>query len=92
MTLTLTYQADTRVPVEIEGLTPDGLRASSLAEVERAEIFHGNRKLPLAEMFQYATKLRTLTQGRSSWSMEPASYEPMPPNLQTELLRRYGYV
>jgi len=52
MTLTLTYQADTGVPVEIEGLTPDGLRAASLAEVQRAEIFHGNRKLPLAEMFR----------------------------------------
>ncbi len=47
---------------------------------------------PLAEMFQYATKLRTLTQGRASYSMEPNSYEPMPQGLQTELLRRHGYV
>jgi elongation factor G len=46
---------------------------------------------PLSEMFQYATKLRTLTQGRASWSMEPFAYEPMPPALQQELLRRYGY-
>lgn len=48
--------------------------------------------VPLAEMFQYATKLRTLTQGRSSWSMEPKAYEPMPPGLQQELLRRHGYI
>src|SRR5262249_20207131 len=48
--------------------------------------------VPLAEMFQYATKLRTLTQGRSSWSMEPLAYEPMPPALQDQLLRRYGYI
>ena len=48
--------------------------------------------VPLAEMFQYATKLRTLTQGRASWSMEPLSYAPMPPALQRELLRRYGYI
>ncbi|MBN2563864.1 MAG: elongation factor G [Phycisphaerae bacterium] len=47
---------------------------------------------PLAEMFQYATKLRTLTQGRASWSMEPFSYEPMPPALQRDLLRRHGYI
>ncbi|MFH1418279.1 MAG: elongation factor G [Planctomycetota bacterium] len=47
---------------------------------------------PLAEMFEYATKLRTLTQGRSSWSMEPLDYQPMPPALQQALLRRYGYI
>lgn len=49
-------------------------------------------KVPLAEMFQYATKLRTLTQGRSSWSMEPYTYEAMPLSLQMELLRRHGYI
>lgn len=48
--------------------------------------------VPLAEMFQYATKLRTLTQGRATWSMEPHAYEPMPPALQRELLRRHGYI
>lgn len=47
--------------------------------------------VPLAEMFQYATKLRTLTQGRSNWSMEPLTYAPMPPALEKDLLRRYGY-
>jgi len=47
--------------------------------------------VPLAEMFQYATKLRTLTQGRSSWSMEPDTYAAMPPAEQKELLKKYGY-
>jgi elongation factor G len=47
--------------------------------------------VPLAEVFQYATKLRTLTQGRASYAMQPSSYEPMPPALERELLRRYGY-
>ncbi len=47
--------------------------------------------VPLAEMFQYATKLRTLTQGRSSWSMEPLAYQPMGPQQQKEVLKRYGY-
>ena len=51
MGLKLTYHADTPVPVEIEGLTPDWACDKSLAEIERFEIFHGNRKLPLAEMF-----------------------------------------
>lgn len=48
-------------------------------------------EVPLAEMFQYATKLRTLTQGRSSWSMEPRAYAPMPAGEQRELLKKFGY-
>jgi formylmethanofuran dehydrogenase subunit C len=51
MALTLTYQGQTTVPVEIEGLTPDWAADKPLAEIERFEIFHGNRKIPLAEMF-----------------------------------------
>ncbi len=51
MPLTLRYHAQTSVPVEIEGVIPDRLREKSLAEIERVEIFHGNRKLALAEMF-----------------------------------------
>lgn len=51
MTLTLNYHGQTSVPVEIEGLTPDWAGDKSLAEIERFEIFHGNRRLPLAEMF-----------------------------------------
>lgn len=51
MVLKLIYHAETSVPVEIEGLTPDWACDKSLAEIERFEIFHGNRKLPLAEMF-----------------------------------------
>ncbi|HEX2475018.1 MAG TPA: formylmethanofuran dehydrogenase subunit C [Lacipirellulaceae bacterium] len=51
MAIKLTYRAETSVPVEIEGLTPDWACDKSLAEIERFEIFHGNRKLPLAEMF-----------------------------------------
>jgi formylmethanofuran dehydrogenase subunit C len=54
MSLRLTYHAETKVPVEIEGLTPDWACGKSLAEIERFEIFHGNRKIPLAEMFRVA--------------------------------------
>jgi formylmethanofuran dehydrogenase subunit C len=54
MPLRLTYPTPTSVPVEIEGLTPDWARDKSLADVERFEIFEGNRKIPLAEKFQLA--------------------------------------
>jgi elongation factor G len=33
---------------------------------------------PLAEMFGYSTQLRSLTQGRGSFSMEPFDYQPVP--------------
>jgi formylmethanofuran dehydrogenase subunit C len=49
--LTLRYNAQTPIPVEVEGLTPSALRAMPVAEIERFEIFHGNRKGPLAELF-----------------------------------------
>jgi formylmethanofuran dehydrogenase subunit C len=54
MAIKLTYRAQTSVPVEIEGLTPDWAADKSVADIERFEIFHGNRKMPLAEMFKVA--------------------------------------
>jgi formylmethanofuran dehydrogenase subunit C len=51
MPLTLRYKEKTAVPVEVEGVIPDRLRGMSPAEIERLEIFHGNRKIPLAELF-----------------------------------------
>ena len=39
------------VPVEVEGITPNVVREKSLADIEQMDIFHGNQKLPLAEMF-----------------------------------------
>ncbi|HPB69300.1 MAG TPA: hypothetical protein PKU74_10405, partial [Candidatus Omnitrophota bacterium] len=35
-------------------------------------------EVPLAEMFNYANALRSLTQGRASFSMEPAFYSEVP--------------
>ncbi len=46
-------------------------------------------KVPLAEMFQYSTRLRSMTQGRGTYSMEPASYEPVPPNIAEKVLAEY---
>ena len=49
--LTLRYRGETPIPIEVEGLTPTAVRAMAAGEIERFEIFHGNRKLPLAEFF-----------------------------------------
>ena len=51
MSLTLRYNADTSIPIEVEGITPDRLREKSLAEIEQLEIHQGNRKVPLAGLF-----------------------------------------
>jgi elongation factor G len=35
-------------------------------------------KVPLREMFGYSTMLRSFSQGRATYSMEPLHYEPAP--------------
>lgn len=50
--LHLTYTAETTVPVEVEGVTPDAVRDKPLPEIERLEVFHGNRKAALADLFR----------------------------------------
>ena len=37
-------------------------------------------------MFDYADKVRSLSQGRASWTMEPHAYAPAPPEVMRELL------
>ena len=44
--------------------------------------------VPLSEMFGYATTLRSATQGRASYSMEPARYDAMPNALADELIAK----
>jgi elongation factor G len=44
--------------------------------------------VPLAEMFGYATDLRSMTQGRASYSMELSHYAEVPGNLATELVAK----
>lgn len=43
---------DSPLPLEVEGLLPYAMAGESLAEIERFEVLHGNRRLPLAEFFE----------------------------------------
>ena len=54
---------------------------------------HGTSRMihahvPLAEMFGYATELRSMTQGRATYSMEFGRYAEVPTNLAAELIAK----
>ena len=44
--------------------------------------------VPLAEMFGYATDLRSRTQGRGQYTMEPSHYIELPKGLQEKLINK----
>ncbi|MDP8961802.1 MAG: elongation factor G [Actinomycetota bacterium] len=60
----------------IESMEPRGQ-----AQVIRARV-------PLSEMFGYATDLRSMSQGRATYSMQFASYQPAPTNIQQEIVAK----
>ncbi len=49
------------------------------AQIVKAEV-------PLSELFGYATSMRSMTQGRATYTMEPSKYAQVPSNVQTEIL------
>jgi elongation factor G len=46
--------------------------------------------VPLSEMFGYSTQLRSLSQGRATFTMQFSRYEPVPDQLEREILIRSG--
>ena len=59
---------------------PQGMEDSPSGKVIRAEV-------PLAEMFGYATDLRSMSQGRATYSMEFANYKEVPQNVADSILK-----
>ena len=47
-------------------------------------------KVPLGEMFGYATDLRSQTQGRASYTMQFDTYDPVPKNIKDEIVSKSG--
>ena len=56
---------------------------------ERGNMKVVRAKVPLANMFQYVSSLRSLTKGRASYSMNLDSYEMVPKAVEKELLSKY---
>jgi elongation factor G len=59
----------------------EAMESRSTTQVIRARV-------PLAEMFGYATDLRSMTQGRASYSMELSHYAEVPASLAVELVAK----
>jgi elongation factor G len=78
------------VPEEFMGDVLGDL-AARRAAIEGMEPRHNAQAIralvPLAEMFGYATDLRSATQGRGVYTMEFHHYQPLPQNLAEEALR-----
>jgi elongation factor G len=76
-------------PIEFAGPVQGDI-SSRRAMIENAEQ-RGNTQVidatvPLASMFGYSTILRSLTQGRANYTMEPHSYAQVPANVQAEII------
>jgi elongation factor G len=52
------------------------------------KVQHIKANVPLAEMFGYSTSLRSLTQGRGNYSMEPSHYEEVPKQIADKILEK----
>ena len=67
-----------------------GARRGKVTSLENAGTNQMIRvQVPLAEMFGYATSLRSLSQGRANHTMHFLRYEQVPPHKAEEIVRRY---
>src|SRR6266478_3005954 len=83
--------------MKVENITPEEFqgdicgdlsrRRGSIKSIEtRGNLTIVHAEVPLAELFGYATAIRSLSKGRSSYSMEPSHFQPVPPNLVPAIL------
>ena len=77
------YLGDVMGDVSSRRGTVDGMEQRGNAQVIRAYI-------PLAEMFGYATDLRSFTQGRGVYSMVFDHYEAVPKNISEAIIKKNG--
>jgi elongation factor G len=47
-------------------------------------------QVPLSEISQYNSQLKSVTGGQGSYSMELSHYEPVPPNVQQQVIAQYA--
>ncbi len=85
--------------MRVEVVTPEDYMGDVMGDLNRRRgIVHGmedapagkiiRAEVPLAEMFGYATDLRSATQGRATYSMEFAKYNEAPVNVAEAVIKR----
>ena len=86
---------------KVEVSTPDEFMGGVIGDLNsrRGKVLSMNARrgtqvvdaeVPLATMFGYATDLRSLTQGRGTFTMEFKQYAPVPPKIAQDILTKMG--
>ena len=65
-------------------------RGRPLGQESRGNALAIEAMVPLAEMFGYATSLRSNTQGRGNFTMTFDHYEEVPKNISEEIIKKNG--
>ena len=65
-------------------------RGNILGQITRTGAVQIDANVPLAEMFGYATDLRSKTQGRGNYAMEPSHNSELPKSKTEELVKERG--
>ena len=85
--------------MKVEIVTPEDYQGDVMGDVSRRRgVLQGsdtsvsgvviNAMIPLGEMFGYATQLRSMSQGRATFSMEFDHYEPAPNNIAETVIKK----
>jgi elongation factor G len=87
--------------MKVENTTPEEYQGDIMGDLNRrrgkimsiesrAGLSVVNAEVPLAEMFGYSTAIRSLSKGRSSYSMEPHAFEQVPEQVKAAVLEQKG--
>lgn len=82
---------DVEIPSEYQGSVVghlSGLRGIMTSSEDKGGTCYILAEVPLASMFDYANELRSMTQGKGSFSMEFAHYKQVPKSIQEEVVAR----
>ena len=85
--------------MKVEVVTPESFMGDVIGDLnskraqinemrERGQIKVIDAEVPLSEMFGYATELRSMTQGRASYSMEFKNYQEVPSNIAQQIIEK----
>ena len=84
-------KVEVEIPTEFQGPVTGKVsskRGVILGTEERSGFAVILAEVPLAEMFGYSNELRSMTQGKGSFSMEFLKYQKLPGSIQEEVVKK----